>query len=123
MEDNKEIQLQNAFDESLINNHFEEILDIIGETLKTKKQLNKNKNKILDLLKETFPYVTAEKLSNGFNVIYSSIQDIPFKYKTLKDINDSINRFSQFILTIHNQFKDHGFTMLLCSYFWFTRNF
>ena len=121
--DNEDISLQYTFDESLVNKHFEEILDIIGEKLKTKKQLHKNKQRILDLLKETFPYVTDEKLANGFNIIYSNIQEIPFKYNTIKDINDSINRYSQFILSIHNQFKDHGFTMLLCGYFWFTRKF
>jgi len=121
--DNEDISLQYTFDESLVNKHFEEILDIIGEKLKTKKQLHKNKQKILDLLKETFPYVTDEKLANGFNIVYSNIQEIPFKYNTIKDINDSINRYSQFILSIHNQFKDHGFTMLLCGYFWFTRKF
>lgn len=121
--DNEDVSLQYAFDESLVNKHFEEVLDIIGEKLKTKKQLHKNKQRILDLLKETFPYVTDEKLANGFNIVYSNIQEIPFKYNTIKDINDSINRYSQFILSIHNQFKDHGFTMLLCGYFWFTRKF
>lgn len=121
--DNEDISLQYTFDESLVNKHFEEVLDIIGEKLKTKKQLHKNKQRILELLKETFPYVTDEKLANGFNIIYSNIQEIPFKYNTIKDINDSINRYSQFILSIHNQFKDHGFTMLLCGYFWFTRKF
>lgn len=121
--DNEDVSLQYAFDESLVNKHFEEVLDIIGEKLKNKKQLHKNKQRILELLKETFPYVTAEKLADGFNIIYNSIQEIPFKYNTLKDVNESINRYSQFILTIHNQFKDHGFTMLLCGYFWFTRKF
>jgi len=115
--------LQFTFGESLVNNHFEEILDIIGMKLKNKKQLIKNKNKIISLLNETFPSITAEKLVNGFNIIYSEIQDVPFKYDTIKDVNNSINRYSQFILSINNQFKDHGYTMLLFGYFWLTRNF
>lgn len=121
--ENKDFELQYVFDESLVNTHFEEILDIIGEKLKTKKQVAKNKDKILKLLSETFPYITAEKMAKGFNMIYANIQEIPFKYDTIKDLNDSINRYSQFILQIQNQFKDHGYTMLLFGYFWLTRDF
>ena len=116
-------ELQFVFNESIVNKHFEEILDIISEKLKTSKQSRKNRNKIVEMLQETFPSITAEKLSDGFNMIYASMQEIPFKYDTIKDINESINRYSNFILQIHHTFKDHGYSMLLCGYFWLTRKY
>ena len=60
--DNDDSVLQFTFNGSLVNKHFETILDIIGEKLKNKKQIEKNRNKILSLLGETFSDITAEKL-------------------------------------------------------------
>ena len=48
--DNDDSVLQFTFNGSLVNKHFETILDIIGEKLKNKKQIEKNRNKILSLL-------------------------------------------------------------------------
>ena len=120
--DNDDSVLQFTFNGSLVNKHFETILDIIGEKLKNKKQIEKNRNKILSLLGETFSNITAEKLENGFNMLYADMQDLPFKVDTTKGLNDSINRYARFILEINDKFKDRGYSMLVCGYFWLTKN-
>lgn len=112
-----------AYNDSLMNSRFEEILDIISEKIKSERQLLRNKNKIISLLDETFPGITADKLANGFNILLAEMQELPFKNDSIKEINNSINRFSNFILEISNEFKDHGYSMLVCFYFWITRNF
>lgn len=120
--DNDDSVLQFTFNGSLVNKHFETILDIIGEKLKNKKQIEKNRNKILSLLGETFSNITAEKLENGFNMLYADMQGLPFKMDTIKGLNDSINRYARFILEINDKFKDRGYSMLVCGYFWLTKN-
>ena len=116
-------ELQFIFNESIINKNFETILDILGEKLKTKKQIKNNKEKIISLLQETYPEITADKLSEGFNLVYEAIKDIPFKTNTIKELNESLNKYSLFILKVNNQFKDHGYSMLICGYFWLTRDY
>ena len=106
--DNDDSVLQFTFNGSLVNKHFETILDIIGEKLKNKKQIEKN--------------ITAEKLENGFNMLYADMQDLPFKIDTIEGLNDSINRYARFILEINDKFKDRGYSMLVCGYFWLTKN-
>ena len=49
-------ELQFVFNESIVNKHFEEILDIISEKLKTSKQIRKNRNKIIITLKIKINY-------------------------------------------------------------------
>lgn len=120
--DNDDSVLQFTFNGSLVNKHFETILDIIGEKLKNKKQIEKNRNKILSLLGETFSNITAEKLENGFNMLYADMQDLPFKIDNIEGLNDSINRYARFILEINDKFKDRGYSMLVCGYFWLTKN-
>ena len=120
--DNDDSVLQFTFNGSLVNKHFETILDIIGEKLKNKKQIEKNRNKILSLLGETFSNITAEKLENGFDMLYADMQDLPFKTDTIECLNDSINRYARFIFEINDKFKDHGYSMLVCGYFWLTKN-
>lgn len=115
--------LQFTFNGSMVNKNFEKILDIIGEKLKTKKQIIDNRDKIIKLLSCTFIDITPKKLADGFNTLYSEIQEVPFKYKTIEDLNNSINRYSTFILEIQDQFKDHGYSMLLCGYFWLINNY
>ena len=120
--DNDDSVLQFTFNGSLVNKHFETILDIIGEKLKNKTQIDKNRYKILTLLGETFSNRTAEKLENGFNMLYADMQDLPFKIDTIEGLNDSINRYARFILEINDKFKDRGYSMLVCGYFWLTKN-
>ena len=122
-EENRNINAHFTLDDSLVNEHYEEILDILGERLKTKKQIRNNKDKVLSLLKETFPDVTEEKLIDGFNIIYETVKDIPFKYDTIKATMESLNKFSLYVLEINDKFKDHGYSLLLFGYFWLTRNY
>ena len=70
--DSEDAKLQFAFNGSLVNKHFEKILDILGEPLKSEEQVKKNKQKIIDYLSETFTGVTAEKLANSFNDCFCS---------------------------------------------------
>lgn len=124
----EDAQLQFTFNGSLVNRHFEKILDIISEKLTSEKQLIKNKQKIIELLSDTFSGVTAEKLANGFNLYLSELMDNPLKCDTLEDINFSINRFAQFILTVDKtikdgMFNDKGYSMIICCYFWLTKSY
>lgn len=111
------------YNDSLVNRHFEKILDIIGETIKSEKQLKKNKEKILNYLNETYVNITSEKLSNSFNLLYNTIQEVPFKYDTIEEVNDSVHRFCEFVCQVSHLYKDHGYSLLIIGYFWLTRNF
>ena len=79
-----------AYNDSLMNSRFEEILDIISEKIKSERQLLKNKSKIISLLDETFPGITADKLANGFNILLAEMQELPFKNDSIKEINNSV---------------------------------
>ena len=121
--DKEDNNLQFTFNGSLVNKHFEKILDIIGKTIKNEKEIKKNKNTIISYLQETFPNITSEKLASGFNMLYSSIGEIPIKTTTIEEINSSITKYINFIYSTSNLFKDRGYSMLLCGYFWITRDY
>ena len=55
-------------------------------------------------------------------MLYADMQDLPFKIDTIEGLNDSINRYARFILEINDKFKDRGYSMLVCGYFWLTKN-
>lgn len=111
------------YDDNLINNHYEEILDIIGQDIKSKKQIKDNKNKIISFLKETYSSITSEKLANGFNMLYSDITDINFKYNNFDELNSIIRKYINYVYNISHLYKDHGYSLLLCGYFWLTKDF
>lgn len=108
-------------DITLLNKNYEKILDIIGEKLKTKKQIKSNRTVIIKLLSETFTDITADKLEKVFNLLYSN--ESTFKYSTIQEVNESLNKYSKYIIETNQEYKDHGYSMLLCGYFWLTRNF
>lgn len=120
-EENEEL-INFNFNGSLANINYEKILDIISEKLKNKKQITKNRNRVINLIKETFPNINCENLEDGFNSLYSNI-DIPFKYNTIQDLNESINKYAIFIVNINDQLEDHGYSLLLCCYFWLTKKY
>lgn len=121
--DNSDKELQFIFNGSLVNKHFEKILDTVGKTVNSSSQIRKNKDTIIKYLQETFPNITAEKLADGFNMLYASIGEIPIKTSSIEEVNDSISKYINFIYSASNLFKDKGYSMLLCGYFWITRDY
>lgn len=122
--DSEDTKLQFIFNDSLVNNHFEEILDIIGKKKKSNKQVVKDRDLVLSLLNETFVNLTIDKLANSFNfILYGGLDENILKNSDYNEVNRSINLFSNYILRINDQFKDHGYTLLLSFFFWLTKDF
>ena len=72
-QDAEDSKLQFIFNGSLINKHFETIMDILSNAFKNEKQIRKNKKMIINLLSETFSGITEEKLANSFNFMGSTL--------------------------------------------------
>lgn len=120
----EDTKLQFIFNDTLVNNHFEEILDIIGKKKKSNKQVVKDRDLVLSLLNETFVNLTVDKLANSFNfILYGGLDENILKNSDYNEVNRSINLFSNYILRINDQFKDHGYTLLLSFFFWLTKDF
>lgn len=120
----EDTKLQFVFNDTLVNNHFEEILDIIGKKKKSNKQVVKDRDLVLSLLNETFVSLTVDKLANSFNfILYGGLDENILKNSDYNEVNRSINLFSNYILRINDQFKDHGYTLLLSFFFWLTKDF
>ena len=120
----EDTKLQFIFNDTLVNNHFEEILDIIGKKKKSNKQVVKDRDLVLNLLNETFVNLTIDKLANSFNfILYGGLDENILKNSDYNEVNRSINLFSNYILRINDQFKDHGYTLLLSFFFWLTKDF
>ena len=120
----EDTKLQFIFNDTLVNNHFEEILDIIGKKKKSNKQVVKDRDLVLSLLNETFVSLTIDKLANSFNfILYGGLDENILKNSNYNEVNRSINLFSNYILRINNQFNDHGYTLLLSFFFWLTKDF
>ena len=120
----EDTKLQFIFNDTLVNNHFEEILDIIGKKKKSNKQVVKDRDLVLSLLNETFINLTVDKLANSFNfILYGGLDENILKNSDYNEVNRSINLFSNYILRINDQFKDHGYTLLLSFFFWLTKDF
>jgi len=108
-----------TFNGSLVNHHFEEILDLISEK-QTKRKIKVNKEKIINYLSETFTGITEEKLINFFTTYVRLLPENYLKKGNIKEIRDSLNKFSQFILQSGDSYKDHGYSLVLGCYFWLT---
>lgn len=120
----EDTKLQFIFNDTLVNNHFEEILDIIGKKKKSNKQVVKDRDLVLSLLNETFVNLTVDKLANSFNfILYGGLDENILKNSDYNEVNRSINLFSNYILRINDQFNDHGYTLLLSFFFWLTKDF
>ena len=120
----EDTKLQFIFNDTLVNNHFEEILDIIGKKKKSNKQVVKDRDHVLNLLNETFVNLTIDKLANSFNfILYGGLDENILKNSDYNEVNRSIYLFSNYILRINDQFKDHGYTLLLSFFFWLTKDF
>ena len=120
----EDTKLQFIFNDTLVNSHFEEILDIIGKKKKSNKQVVKDRDLVLSLLNETFVNLTVDKLANSFNfILYGGLDENILKNGDYNEVNRSINLFSNYILRINNQFNDHGYTLLLSFFFWLTKDF
>ena len=120
----EDAKLQFVFNDTLVNNHFEEILDIIGKKKKSNKQVVRDRDIVLSLLNETFVNLTVDKLANSFNfILYGGLDENILKNSDYNEVNRSINLFSNYILRINDQFNDHGYTLLLSFFFWLTKDF
>ena len=120
-QDAEDSKLQFIFNGSLINKHFETIMDILSNAFKNEKQIRKNKKIIINLLSETFSGITEEKLANSFNFIANTLGEYLHR-DTIEEMSKSFNGFSSYILHIHKEFTDHGYTCLLMCYFWLTES-
>lgn len=111
---------EHLINDTLLNEHCDEILNIllslIGKFDKKKKVI-KSKIKILELLQQTFPEITEEKLINAFDLFYRTI-NIEFKRENPQEINDTFNKFCFYILEVENMYEDSGYTLLLLCFFW-----
>ncbi len=108
------------FNNSLINYHYGEILDLIGGKISSKKKIKANKEKIIKYLSETFIGITEEKLTNLFETYLKLMPGCDLKRGNLNEIKDSLNKFSLFILETGSEYKDHGYSLILSCYFWLT---
>lgn len=107
----------------LRNKHKDKIIDIIGKKPRSKKELIKNRNKVLNLLNET-NNVDEERLENIIKLIRKNFPDEIFY---VEDIDDMMNRIYQFMLYIieldnNNVLKDSGYSLLISYYFLISKN-
>lgn len=106
----------------LRNKYKDKIIDIIGKKPRSKKELIKNRNKILSLLNET-NNVDEEHLENIIKLIK---KNFPNEIFYVKDIDDMMNRIYQFMIYIieldSSTLKDSGYSLLISYYFLISKN-
>ena len=114
-------------EDSLLNNNYTKILDIIGVELKDKKQVKKNRDKIKDLL---FKMDNDDKVEDideffnkGFEVFWKALPEEIFDVPNIEKLNLRIYQFVKYIFGMESEFKDHGFSLIVAFYFKITEKF
>ena len=100
---------------SLLNGKYEKVLDIIGRTVKNRNDVNKNKKDIIKIIPE-LGVSDLDNLMSGFNFIWYNLPKEIFDIKNIDDFNLRLNQFARYVVSIEDQFKDHGFSLLVAYY-------
>ena len=100
---------------SLLNKSYSKILDLISTKIDNKNKARELYKKINNLTWKANDE-EIEKILDGFNVLWNTLPQEAFDVDTLEKLNTRIYQFSKYILTIEEEFKDHGFTLLVTYY-------
>lgn len=102
---------------SLLNGNYEKVLNILGDEIKSSKQLKNNRSKVIKL-------TNCDELSNNIETCFSLIKDnLPkefLEYNNYEELNILLR--SYYKMAIDLDVKDHGYTLIVLYYLWVTRN-
>lgn len=105
---------------SLLNDKYEEVLDIIGSEIKTDNDLLKNRKKVLQLTNTDGDDKLIDTLVNAYGIFWNNIPQEIFEVSSLEDISLRVNQFARYILYIdtneETKLSDHGYTLLVLFY-------
>lgn len=113
-------------EDSLLNNNYAKILDIVGMELKNKKQVKKNREEIKKLLfdmnnKEINDI--DEYFNNGFGIVWNNLPEEIFDVSDIDKLNLRVYQFVKYIFGMEKEFKDHGFSLIVAFYLKVTDKF
>lgn len=103
----------------LRNSHKDEIIDLIGAKVKSIKQLNKNRDKILALINETTP-IKAEQLESALKLVEPELPESVITVKDTKDFRSKIIKYIIYMLQddVSNNYFDGGYAAIVIYYFY-----
>ncbi|MBO7615081.1 MAG: hypothetical protein J6T15_05235 [Bacilli bacterium] len=94
---------------SLLTVNYEKVLDLL-RPVKDKDEVISRRKEISNLI---FERDIEPKELDSFNIYWNSLSDKLFDIKTIDDFNINVFRFLQYILSVEEEFKDHGFSLLV----------
>lgn len=101
---------------NILNKHYEEVLDIIGEKIKRKNKLIKNRDKVLAYINESVE-ISADDLAEPITFLCDILPKEIFEVKNINEFNKRINQFLLYILNI-NGMVDGGYSLIVSYYFY-----
>ena len=102
---------------SLLNKNYEKVLDLLSEPFKDKKDLLKRRNKIIDLLGCA---ELSGKISECYNLIKNDLPNEFLGYNNYRELDILIRSYAKLATDVPSQ--DHGYTLLILYFLWITRN-
>ena len=103
---------------NLINKNYEVVLDIIAKPLKNKKEVKKNRDKVYKLTFGFFNFSDelSSKVLDGFNFLWDVMPKEVFDVYSIDKLNQRIQQFSEYVVSIEKDYEDHGFGILVAYY-------
>lgn len=103
---------------SLINKNYEKILDIVSKEFKNIEDVKKNCEKVDKLLWETIneDKNICSKILSSYNFIWNNMPKEIFEVKTIDKLNENIYKFALYVDEVSNEYTDYGFSLFVAFY-------
>lgn len=103
---------------SLLNKDYEKVLDLIAKPFRSRSDVVKRYKEVNHLTWELLsdePKLST-KIMDGFNFIWHAMPKEAFEVDTIEKLNLRINQFAKYVVSVENEYKDHGFSLLVTYY-------
>ena len=103
---------------SLINKNYEKILDIVSKEFKNIEDVKKNCERVDKLLWETIneDKNICSKILSSYNFIWNNMPKEIFEVKTIDKLNENIYKFALYVDEVSSEYTDYGFSLFVAFY-------